>query len=765
MWHRVSRLGGGGMRTLVSVLPFILLLVLILGFCSDDSDGASTGIVYVDGAGYILEDDGTATLVYSTDDPIQVIPDDIQHEGISYVVDTIISGAFRDNVNLTSVTFGVNIKSVASSSFTGCANLQQIEFNNGLLEIGSYAFSECTSLKTVTLPATLVEMGQNPFRNCVSLESIEVEGGNTVYTSDDGVLYSIHKDTLLMYPAGKSTNSFEIPTGVSVISDYAFSGCTALNYVTIPSSVKQIGNYAFSYTGLLSVKVPNSVTELGQRAFYECHNLRTANIGSGIKVLDSATFMSSGLSQITLPYGLQSIGSYCFANCHDLDSVILPSTLTSIGMYAFGLTGVSDVVLPDSVTNLELYAFYYCMSLGTLHLGSGISTFNTNIIIGANLEAISVSPNNTEFAAIDGVLYDKQVTTLIYYPNERSDSKYIVPSTLVSIPANAFDRCMTLGSIEVEVGNTAFTSDNGVLFNIVRTELIKYPPVKADSTYKVPQGVTRIEAYAFSGMRYPLTLTLCDDIQYIGDHAFSGIYTFTIEFVEGTQYIEFGGSSVFSTLTKVASGTPGMDVSWRDSSGEAVAIKGYVGSAIPVFGPSELVVVFDSEGGSSVEQITVSYGSAYGDLPEPTRVGYTFKGWYLESAPDVILTSSSLVESTQDHVLVALWVPNEYVVKFYTPDSSSSLRDIVVTFGEPYGDLPVPERDGYRFDYWTNIDNELINSYTIVDTAENHVLFANWTSSPSEPLQGNEGMILGIAAVIIIMIAIVIAYLVRRGNP
>ena len=117
------QIGGGGMRTLVSVLPFILLLVLILGFCSDDSDGASTGIVYVDGAGYILEDDGTATLVYSTDDPIQVIPDDIQHEGISYVVDTIISGAFRDNVNLTSVTFGVNIKSVASSSFTGCANL------------------------------------------------------------------------------------------------------------------------------------------------------------------------------------------------------------------------------------------------------------------------------------------------------------------------------------------------------------------------------------------------------------------------------------------------------------------------------------------------------------------------------------------------------------------------------------------------------------------------------------------------------------------
>jgi len=76
------------------------------------------------------------------------------------------------------------------------------------------------------------------------LTSIIVDASNTVYSSQDGVLYNKDRTVLIEYPYGKS-GGFTIPDSVTSIGDYAFFNCSGLTSVTIPDSVTSIGSYAF----------------------------------------------------------------------------------------------------------------------------------------------------------------------------------------------------------------------------------------------------------------------------------------------------------------------------------------------------------------------------------------------------------------------------------------------------------------------------------------------------------------------------------------
>jgi hypothetical protein len=98
--------------------------------------------------------------------------------------------------------------------------------------------------------------------------------GNKEYSTDNGVLYSKDKKTLVAYPSGKTETSFIIPDSVTFIENSAFSGCASLANVTMPDSVTYIGNDAFrSCTSLANVTIPDSVTYIGDNAFRGCTSL------------------------------------------------------------------------------------------------------------------------------------------------------------------------------------------------------------------------------------------------------------------------------------------------------------------------------------------------------------------------------------------------------------------------------------------------------------------------------------------------------------
>ena len=182
-------------------------------------------------------------------------------------------------------------------------------------------------------------------------------------------------------------------------------------------------------------------------------------------------------------------------------------------------------------------------------------------------------------------------------------------------------------------------------------------------------------------------------------------------------HVDHGNTSYYKT----SSG------SWTDcpNSGD-FRIKAYTDDVVEV----NVTVSFDPNGGSvSPTSKTVTVGSTYGDLPTPTRTGYTFDGWYTAKDGGSKVTASTTVTNTSNHTLYAHWTANQYTVTFDANGGSVSTTSKTVTYDSKYGDLPTPTWTGYTFDGWytAKTGGSKVTSSTTVTTASNHTLYAHWT--------------------------------------
>ena len=131
--------------------------------------------------------------------------------------------------------------------------------------------------------------------------------------------------------------------------------------INIPSGVTSIGSYTFSgYYGLTSIDIPDSVTSIGNDAFRGCMSLSSIEIPSGVTYLDSYVFFNcQGLTSIDIPDSVTSIGNRTFYNCQSLTSIEIPSGVTSIEQYAFNRCSslTSITVNPTTPPTLGSNAF------------------------------------------------------------------------------------------------------------------------------------------------------------------------------------------------------------------------------------------------------------------------------------------------------------------------------------------------------------------------------------------------------------------------
>jgi hypothetical protein len=249
---------------------------------------------------------------------------------------------------------------------------------------------------------------------------------------------------------------------------------------TLGDSVLFIGDSAFrECTGLTSIVIPDSVTSIGLYAFRDCYQLASVTIGRGVDSISPGVFRSCiGLENVMIRHGVTSIGPTMFDECTSLISIAIPNSVTTIGAYAFDqCSGLSNIMIPDSVTSIGSSAFRSCSSL-------------TAIILDAN---------NPSYSSVDGVLFNKDQTELLQYPEGKAGS-YTIPASVTAINSVAFRDCTGLTAIILDANNPSFSSVDGVLFNKVLTELLQCPAGKTGS-YTVPASVTSIKAYAFSNCK------------------------------------------------------------------------------------------------------------------------------------------------------------------------------------------------------------------------------------------------------------------------
>ena len=128
-------------------------------------------------------------------------------------------------------------------------------------------------IREVYLPDSIEQVDVHAF-DYSDVRMISVSKANTVYSTQNGVLYSKDKTKLLRYPPKKTSITFTVPASVTGIGAYAFNGNTRLASIVFPEDLAEIGTYAFNgCTGLTSITLPDSVSVLRDGAFSGCSNL------------------------------------------------------------------------------------------------------------------------------------------------------------------------------------------------------------------------------------------------------------------------------------------------------------------------------------------------------------------------------------------------------------------------------------------------------------------------------------------------------------
>ena len=274
---------------------------------------------------------------------------------------------------------------------------------------------------------------------------------------------------------------------VTGIEESAFYSCEGLTSITLPNSITTIGNWAFSLCeNLTSLELPNSITTIGDGVFNYCSSLKSLTLPNSITAIGYYAFRSCWfLRSITLPNSLTSIVKSAFQNCNHLTSITLPNSITSIGESAFeGCSSLTSITLPNSITSIGYYAFSAC----------------------SNLENIFVADGNTMFSSIDGVLYDKDASTLIRCPLKKGS--VTLPNSLITIGVSAFSGCIDLISLTLpnsltSIGKSAFKGCSGL------------------KSITLPNSITAIGYFAFEGCSGLKSITLPNSLTTIRDYAFS----------------------------------------------------------------------------------------------------------------------------------------------------------------------------------------------------------------------------------------------------
>ncbi len=430
---------------------------------------------------------------------------------IPNTVSSIEDKVFFGCAGLTNVTIPDSVTFIGQEVFSGCTKLASIAIPNSVTSIGGRAFSGCTGLTSVTIPISLTSIEQSVFSNCTNLTSVTIP--NSV-TSIRGSAFS----------GCASLTNIMIPNGVTSIGDSAFSGCTGLTSVMIPRSVISIGNLAFrSCTALKAVEVDSlnsaylSVDGIlfdkaqSMLIVHPATKVGTYTIPDGVTIIGDGAFSGcTGLTSVTIPNSVTSIGVVAFLNCTGLTSVTIPSSVTSIGVSAFnGCTGLTSATLPNGVTSIGGFAFSDCKGLTSVAISSSVASIGVSAFAACtNLRTFEVDSLSLAYSSIDGVLFNKDQSALIRYPEGRA-GPYTIPGSVGTIGQRAFSGCTGLTSVTIpdglaSIGERAFSGCTGLIGVAIPDRVFSiedgaFAGCTSLTRLAIPKSVTSIRQFAFGG--------------------------------------------------------------------------------------------------------------------------------------------------------------------------------------------------------------------------------------------------------------------------
>lgn len=397
----------------------------------------------------------------------------------------VASAAFNECYGLTSVTFPAGVAGLCEGAFLRCDGLSAVRLPDGLISIGDSAFSHCTGLMDVSIPDSVTYIGYGAF---------EDSGIYNAFNFDGNVFYI---DNALIRASENLSGEYAIKEGTTAIAEAAFANARELTDVVVPNSIKVIARRTFDEcVSLRKVVLSDGLKEIGDRAFFNCCKLTDLTIPSSVTEIGTVAFYSTALERVDLPQNLTVISHGLFENS-SLKEINIPETVTYIGFEAFADSELKSVYIPASVEKIEDDAFGGRYSLEKITVSpenKNYASDGSGALFTKNMRTLIMLPDGTtitEYTIPDGVY--------TVYP-WAIDGKVEVVNVPASVDecADAFHGNW-LTAVNVDPANKNYASDEyGVLYNKEMTELLCYPNGSPRDRYRVPDGVTAISDYSIT---------------------------------------------------------------------------------------------------------------------------------------------------------------------------------------------------------------------------------------------------------------------------
>lgn len=373
------------------------------------------------------------------------------------------------------------------------------------------AGKEAANFMKVTLSDTVLE--EIPWNTWNNIQWYFDETTGTLTIGGESAIPSVSYSAYPWRSILGKTKVLVFEEGITSVPGIAFSGMYNLTTLSIPKTMQTLvsGNpslFANAYN------LSNITAADGGTYYVQDGVLYTA---------DTLVFYPAGKTDpsYTIPKGIVTIGAYAFPRNSSLTALTLPESLQSIGDNAMTMTELKTLHIPKNVSSIHKYAFVFMDAL----------------------TAYTVDSENPNYTAVDGILYTKDMTTLMAYPDNHPATTFTVPDTVVemdpailhrsknlktlTLPASlttiwtcrSFSGGCDLEEVIVDSANQNFCSVDGVLYSKDMTTLYYYPENKADTEFHIPDSVTTLAHASMFNLRKLNTL-------YFG----SGITTVQMQF-------------------------------------------------------------------------------------------------------------------------------------------------------------------------------------------------------------------------------------------
>ncbi len=419
--------------------------------------------------------------------------------------------------------------SIKAYAFARCVNLQEVVLPAGLIAIGYLAFEYCTKLTTITLPDKLEYIGSEAFSECQALASINLPAslGVPTYMTD----YDMQKDQYFTSTGGSeifkncvSLSKVTLAAGLKGLTFTMFSGCTALENITLPDGIVYLSSAFSNCSALKALNIPASVRQVSRMS--GCSSLKELVIPEGVEEFDGNAFQDcKSLTKISLPSTLGNLPTHAFEGCSSLLSIEIPDKVLKIGTYAFqNCTALQSVSFPKDLSEIEDYAFHGCVSLTEANLPSKLLKMGDYVFSGCtSLATVTLPQSLSEIGRsafhnckkltavkLPGVLMDIKGST---FYNCTSLASVELPAGLLRLGEDAFYGCQALKKIVIPGGVQSISS--GAFRNCGLEEVV------------LNEGLTTLANYSFSGCKSLQSVTFPSTIKTIGGFNGSGVRTVT----------------------------------------------------------------------------------------------------------------------------------------------------------------------------------------------------------------------------------------------